>query len=171
MILAIDNLNAVDGSSRTAFADVIAEPPLAAMLILATHIPGFDPDWAGMEHRAARLAHRGRRVAACRGMRPRTTPCSRRPPAATGPPTLRARAPCTRSTSSSSFASTSRAGATRQHMADLIALRIERLPLEARRTLQALAVIGNVADHGSLRYLLRRSRPSRSCSAPWSSRA
>ena len=39
-------------------------------------------------------------------------------------------------------------------MADLIALRIERLPLEARRTLQALAVIGNVADHGSLRYLL-----------------
>ena len=28
VILAIDDLHAVDGSSRTAFADVITEPPL-----------------------------------------------------------------------------------------------------------------------------------------------
>src|SRR4029079_3189181 len=39
-------------------------------------------------------------------------------------------------------------------MADLIALRIERLPIEARRTLQALAVIGDAADQSSLRCLL-----------------
>jgi serine/threonine-protein kinase len=39
-------------------------------------------------------------------------------------------------------------------MADLIALRIERLPIEARRTLQALAVAGDAADQESLRCLL-----------------
>src|SRR6185436_18421315 len=39
-------------------------------------------------------------------------------------------------------------------MADLIALRIERLPIEARRTLQAVAVVGDAADHESLRCLL-----------------
>src|SRR6185312_5210500 len=45
VILAIDDLHAVDGASRAAFVDVIAEPPLAAMLVIATHIPGFDPGW------------------------------------------------------------------------------------------------------------------------------
>ncbi len=39
-------------------------------------------------------------------------------------------------------------------MADLIALRIERLPIEARRTLQAVAVVGDATDHESLRCLL-----------------
>ncbi len=39
-------------------------------------------------------------------------------------------------------------------MADLIALRIERLPIDARRTLQALAVLGDAADQSSLRSLL-----------------
>ncbi|MEJ7729478.1 MAG: hypothetical protein WKG00_09695, partial [Polyangiaceae bacterium] len=39
-------------------------------------------------------------------------------------------------------------------MADLIALRIERLPPDARRTLQALAVIGDAATVSGLRRLL-----------------
>src|SRR6185436_16453767 len=39
-------------------------------------------------------------------------------------------------------------------MADLIALRIERLPPPARRTLQALAVIGDAADLSTLKRLL-----------------
>ena len=39
-------------------------------------------------------------------------------------------------------------------MADLIALRIERLPIDARRTLQAVAVVGDATDHESLRCLL-----------------
>jgi serine/threonine-protein kinase len=39
-------------------------------------------------------------------------------------------------------------------MADIIALRIERLPIEARRTLQAVAVVGDAADHEALRCLL-----------------
>ena len=49
-ILAIDDLHAVDAPSRAAFADVIAEPPLGAILVLAAHVPGFDPGWrAGSE--------------------------------------------------------------------------------------------------------------------------
>src|SRR5262249_30437047 len=43
-------------------------------------------------------------------------------------------------------------------MADLIALRIERLPIDARRTLQALAVIGDAADHPQIRCLLPEVR-------------
>src|ERR1041384_5384501 len=81
---------------------------------------------------------------------------------------------CRRSTSISSFASASRGAATRPppcptqlvrssheggsappaRMADLIALRIERLSQDARRTLQALAVVGDAADRPTLRRLL-----------------
>ncbi len=39
-------------------------------------------------------------------------------------------------------------------MADLIALRIERLPIEARRTLQALAVVGDATDRAGVAALL-----------------
>ncbi len=63
VILAIDDLHAVDGASRAALADVIAEPPLAAMLIVATHIPGFDPGWRGGDQRAASTSRAARRDA------------------------------------------------------------------------------------------------------------
>ena len=39
--------NRVDGASRNAFADALTEPPLVPVLIVATHAPGFDPDWGG----------------------------------------------------------------------------------------------------------------------------
>jgi tetratricopeptide (TPR) repeat protein len=154
VILAIDDLNAVDGSSRTAFADVIAEPPLAAMLILATHIPGFDPDWASQERALLGL--------------PMAVAASLVKGVSTAPSAM-----LDRGTNGQKPSDGSRPGTVHPlyieqlirfnleggsdpppRLADLIALRIERLPLEARRTLQALAVIGNVADHGSLRYLL-----------------
>ncbi len=154
VILAIDDLNAVDGSSRTAFADVIAEPPLAAMLILATHIPGFDPDWAGMEHGLLGLPTA---VAASlvKGVSPANNPVLAK--AAGGHrPSDPARPGTVHPLYIEQLIRFNLEGGSDPpaRMADLIALRIERLPLEARRTLQALAVIGNVADHGSLRYLL-----------------
>ncbi len=45
VIVAIDDLHSVDGASRNAFADAIAEPPLIPALLAATYAPGFDPSW------------------------------------------------------------------------------------------------------------------------------
>jgi serine/threonine-protein kinase len=44
-VLAIDDLQRVDGPSRNAFADVLGEPPRLSALFLATHTPGFDAAW------------------------------------------------------------------------------------------------------------------------------
>ena len=45
-------------------------------------------------------------------------------------------------------------GAAPARLADLIALRVERLPPHARRVLQAIAVLGDAATEGTLRPLL-----------------
>ncbi len=45
VVLAIDDLHAVDGASRNALADVVAEPPLAPVLLVASHAQSFDPKW------------------------------------------------------------------------------------------------------------------------------
>ena len=147
VILAIDDLHAMDGASRNAFADVIAEPPLAAMLIVGTHIGGFDPGWGGaIAHELGGLptsvaASLVKGVAPARsdsGIEKRTVPplyidqlVRFNIEGGSDPPA---------------------------RMADLIALRIERLPPDARRTLQALAVIGDAATLGSLKRLLPETK-------------
>jgi Protein kinase domain/AAA ATPase domain len=142
VILAIDDLHAIDGSSRAAFADVIAEPPLAAMLIVATHIQGFEPLWAGMTH-----AIHGLPASVASSLVKGVTPTAT--PDAVGGPSV----PPLYIDQIIRF-NIEGGSDPPARMADLIALRIERLPIEARRTLQALAVIGDAADQGSLRCLL-----------------
>jgi serine/threonine protein kinase len=52
VVLAIDDLQRVDGSSRCAFADVLGEPPPALdFLVIGAHTPGFDAGW-GANHAA-----------------------------------------------------------------------------------------------------------------------
>jgi tRNA A-37 threonylcarbamoyl transferase component Bud32/tetratricopeptide (TPR) repeat protein len=46
VLLAIDELQRIDAPSRTAFADLVGEPKLASVLVLAAHSPGFDPGWS-----------------------------------------------------------------------------------------------------------------------------
>jgi serine/threonine-protein kinase len=157
VILAVDDLHAIDGSSRAALADVIVEPPLAGMLVVATHIPGFDPGW-----RAAPDSERA--------LDPESVPGS----------DVRVLQGLTTSTAASLVKGVSPRPANGSEglsvpplyidqlirfnmeggsdpparIADLVALRIERLPPEARRTLQAVAVVGDAADYESLRCLL-----------------
>src|SRR5688572_33458626 len=45
IVLAIDDLQRIDGPSRNAFADVLAEPPRLSALFLGTHTPGFTAGW------------------------------------------------------------------------------------------------------------------------------
>jgi serine/threonine-protein kinase len=153
VILALDDLHAIDGSSRGALADVIAEPPLAAMLILATHVPGFDPGWQapvpsdphpsdpGTERWLGGLPT-STAASLVKGVTPRLNGATADP---TVPPLY-----------IDQLIRFNMEGGSDPpaRMADIIALRIERLPIEARRTLQAVAVIGDAADHESLRCLL-----------------
>jgi serine/threonine-protein kinase len=54
VILAVDDLQRVDGSSRMAFADVLGEPPPNVnMLIIGAHTPGFEAGWGAKQ--AARV--------------------------------------------------------------------------------------------------------------------
>jgi serine/threonine-protein kinase len=169
VILAIDDLHAVDGSSRAAFADVIAEPPLAAMLIVATHTPGFEPDWRGLEHPLQGLptavaASLVKGVALADNQGPLGRSTSPRPRQSAGRLQLDGKGSGNRGAVVPTVPplyidqlirfNIEGGSDAPARMADLIALRIERLPIDARRTLQALAVLGDAADQSSLRALL-----------------
>jgi serine/threonine-protein kinase len=175
VILAIDDLHAVDGGSRAALADVLCEPPLAAMLIVATHVPGFDPYWptpaggieyevtpsgpraaqgsgprAGTSRSEANVRYLGGLLTSTaaslvKGVTPRLAGAASVDNAPSVPPLY-----------IDQLIRFNMEGGSDPpaRMADIIALRIERLPIEARRTLQAVAVIGDAADHESLRCLL-----------------
>ncbi|MBN2191963.1 MAG: protein kinase [Polyangiaceae bacterium] len=51
ILLCVDELHRVDVPSRQAIADLLADPPRCSLLVLATHVPGFDSGW-GSEHPA-----------------------------------------------------------------------------------------------------------------------
>lgn len=132
VILAIDDFHAVDGASRNAIADVVAEPPMHPLLIVATHHTAFDAAWIGPTLRLNGL------------------PLSLLMQLAG--PALTYRAGATDETTMSPLyveqaLRFSLEGGTNPplQVADLIALRIERLPLEVRRVLQAVSVLGEDA--------------------------
>ncbi len=134
-ILFIDDLHRVDGASRNAFADVMGEPLLAPVLVLATHLIGLDVGWgssaaarviSGISPAAARELIRGRSNASvaprarddARGVTPLFVEHLIRftRDGGTEPPT---------------------------RLADLLSLRVEHLEPAARLLLQALAVLGD----------------------------
>jgi serine/threonine protein kinase len=145
VILAIDDLHQIDGASRNAFSDAISEPPLVPALMVVTYAPGFDPLW------------------------PASAPS--RVLSGLPPPVVAKLLRASGSGSSPSLAEGSRGiaplyldqllrytreqgGAAPARLADLIALRVERLPPLARRVLQAIAVYGDNATPDSLKPLL-----------------
>jgi serine/threonine-protein kinase len=146
VIVAIDDLHSVDGASRNAFADAIAEPPLIPALLVATYAPGFEPAWPSHSAAARVLTGLQQTVVA-------------KLIVATGAPTV------------PSFAGNSRGIAplhleqllrfTREQgsgaptrLADLMALRVERLSSDARRVLQAIAVYGDDAGDDAITKLV-----------------
>jgi serine/threonine protein kinase len=145
VVLAVDDLNAVDGASRNAFADALSDAPLVPALVIATYAPGFDPGWPAD-------------VAAARVL--------------TGLPTsvvADALASAGRSTSSALPGTRAivplyleqllrfmreESGGPPAGLADVIAVRVERLPSEARRALQAISVWGDDADDQALTKMI-----------------
>ena len=144
VVVAIDDLHHVDGASRNAFSDALSEPPLAPALLVVTYAPGFEPGWPGSA--AGRVLN---------GL---------------APPVVAKLLKASGSTSSPSLAegrgiaplyldqllryTREQGGAAPARLADLIALRVERLPPQARRVLQAVAVYGDNATLEALTPLL-----------------
>ncbi len=142
VVLAVDDLHAVDGSSRNAFADVVAEPPLAPVLLVASHSPTFDPKWEGSE---LRVLGPLQGAAVTKLM---TT-------AGAGAPSINS----TRGVVPLYIEQMIRfmrehGTAAPPRLADLLALRVERLHADARRVLQAIAVTGDDATEDTVSALL-----------------
>jgi serine/threonine-protein kinase len=144
VLLAVDDIQSVDGASRNAFADVVCEPPLAPVLLLATSTPSFDPGWPAM-------------AGASRTLGGLPTSLVEKLVAAAG------------ISSAPSFGggriaplyldqvirfAREHGGQPPARLADLIALRVERLPADARRVLQALAVLGDATAEAAVLPLL-----------------
>jgi serine/threonine-protein kinase len=137
VVLAVDDLHSVDGASRNAFADALSDPPLVPALLIATYAPGFDPGWAAdvAEVRSIGGLPIGE-VAASLGHVLRTSSPALRGATSLVPLYLEQLLRLGRED----------AGAAPGGLADVIAMRVERLPAEARRVLQGAAVWGDDAD-------------------------
>jgi serine/threonine-protein kinase len=144
VVLAIDDLQRVDGVSRNAFADVVGEPLPLPVLVVAAHIPGFDARWPGhfparllggfTPEAAAQLARGAVSAEALAAVGPRGVPPMYvdqlllfGQEAGTSPP---------------------------PRLADLVALRIARLEAGQRHVLQAVSVLGDYVSSRAVQALV-----------------
>jgi serine/threonine protein kinase/tetratricopeptide (TPR) repeat protein len=143
VVVAVDDLHAIDGASRTAFADAVGEPPLVPSLLVVTYPPGHDPGWPASTASARVL------MGLAPGLVSKLLAGSSKPSSSIGG---RGMAPLY----VDQFLRFSReqGGRAPTRLADLIALRVERLPPDARRVLQAIAVYGDNADGASVKKLV-----------------
>lgn len=135
VVVAVDDLHSVDGVSRNAFGDVVSNPPAVRALLVVAYAPGFEPAW--LAPTSALMLN---------GI----------PPAIVGDYFLRAGAKMVPPLGDGAGLSPlylehalrflrEQGGNIPPRIADLIALRIELLPADARRVLQALAVVGDAS--------------------------
>ncbi len=142
LVLAVDDLQAIDSASRNALRDLANAAPSLPGLLVGAHTPGFDPGWSSSATRA--LA----------GLSPATVAEL----FATGKPN-----PSRLDEGGVIPAlyvdqlvrySQEQGGATPNRLTDLLALRVERLEAGARRTLQAIAIWGDAATESILVRLI-----------------
>jgi serine/threonine protein kinase len=134
VVVAVDDLHAIDGASRTAFADAVGEPPLVPSVLVVTYPPGHDPGWP------ASIASARVLMGLAPGLVSRLLAGASRPSSSIGG---RGIAPLY--VDQLLRFSREQGGRAPTRLADLIALRVERLPPDARRVLQAIAVYGDNA--------------------------
>jgi tetratricopeptide (TPR) repeat protein len=145
VVLAVDDLNSVDGASRNAFVDTLNDPPLVAALLVATYSPGFNPDWPE-DVAAARVLSALPTSEVLKVLAQSAKPSS---PLFIGSRTI---VPLYAEQLIRFLREES--GAVPGTLADIIAARLERLPAGARRVLQAAAVWGDDADEQLLSRML-----------------
>ena len=142
LLLAIDDLDFLDGSSRNAFLDILADPPVAAALIVVTYAPGRQPGGDALPGEAWTLA-----------------PLTPESFAGLLPARLRSNATALPPLHVEHLIAWARetTDAPPDSLADLIVRRLQRLPVGARQTLQALAVWGDDARTETLRDMLPKT--------------
>jgi serine/threonine-protein kinase len=144
VVLAVDDVNHVDGASRNAFADAVAEPPLVPVLLLATHPPGFDPGFSDGVVQPRVLQGLGSdlvmKVLSAAGVK------------VSVPDATKGAAPLYLDQLVRFMRE--QGGVPPARLADLIAQRVERLDASARRALQAFAILGDGALMADVRALV-----------------
>jgi serine/threonine-protein kinase len=133
VIVVVDDLNRVDGPSRNAISDLVGESISTPTLVVATHVPGFDAHWPG--NTPARILSGFTPDTAASMVRGANLGQAFAEMGSRGVPPLYVEQ-LARFTYEGGTAPPSR-------LADIIALRIARLDANARRVLQALAVLGD----------------------------
>jgi serine/threonine-protein kinase len=145
VVLAIDDLHCLDGASRNAFADALSDPPLVPALLVATYPPGFNPGY-------------DRDVAAVRvlsGLPANEVTAALAKTTLTATPSLAGlRSVVPLYVEQLLRFLREESGRPPASLADIIAVRVERLPPHARRVLQAAAVWGDDADDQVLTAML-----------------
>jgi serine/threonine-protein kinase len=144
VVIAIDDIHNVDGASRNAFVDTVAEPPLVPVLLLATHPPGFDPGFSDgvvqplvLQGLASDIVSK---VLVATGVKVSV------PDATKGVPPLYV--------DQLVRFMREQGGAPPSRLADLIAQRVERLDAGARRALQAFAILGDASTIADVRVIV-----------------
>ena len=145
VVLVVDDIQNVDGASRNAFADVICEPPPAPVLLIALATPGFDLGWPAVANTARTL--QGLPAAAVTTLF-MTLGTSHVPTFSNGQ-----RVSPLYAEQVMRF-QREQGGQPPTRLADLIALRVERVPADARRVLQAVAVLGDSTPDSALLPML-----------------
>jgi hypothetical protein len=145
VVLAVDDLHCVDGASRNAFADALSDPPLVPALLVATYPPGFNPGWA-RDVAAARVVGGLPTSEVARVLEQTVKP---------SPPALGAmRSVVPLYVEQLLRFLREESGRAPTGLADIISVRVERLPPHARRVLQGAAVWGDDADDEVLTRML-----------------
>jgi serine/threonine-protein kinase len=145
VVLAVDDFHCIDGASRNAFTDALSDPPLVPALLIATYPPGFDPGWAP-DVAAARMLT-GLSTADVAKVLTRAT----NPSTAT---VLGGRTIVPLYLEQLMRFTREESGTVPPSLADVIAVRVERLPADARRVLQGVAVWGDHTDDEVLMRML-----------------
>ncbi|HEY8042097.1 MAG TPA: protein kinase [Polyangiaceae bacterium] len=139
VVLAVDDLDYVDGTSRNAFADVLAEPPVVAALLVVTYAPNAVPTGEPLAGESWTLAPLPRGTFA--HLLPERLASDDRPL-----PPLHVEQLLAWSRESNE--------PPPERLADLVARRTERLVPDARHALHALAVWGDDGSSATLGRLL-----------------
>jgi serine/threonine-protein kinase len=143
VVVAVDDLHAIDGASRTAFADAVGEPPLVPSLLVVSYPPGHDPGWPASTASARVL------MGLAPGLVSKLLQGTNKPSSSIG-----GRGVAPLYVDQLMKFSREQGGRAPTRLADLIALRVERLPPDARRVLQAIAVYGDDADDDTIAKLV-----------------
>ena len=139
VVFAVDDLDFIDGTSKNAIEDVLAEPPLVSALLVMTHAPNGGPKGETLPAETWTLAPLPYESFADRVPQRLVTRGVPLPP-------LHVEQLIAWSRESADPAP--------ERLVDVIARRVERLPPDARHVLQALAVWGDDATPDSLWRML-----------------